>query len=130
MRIEIHYFADDETEFYTKEECEEYERTKSDLFSAVTFFNENMEMIEVDYECIESYAMFAVIHEAEKADRLFEHLREMISFGDVVDFIHDGDVFYYNPDDGDWHDMEIKGKKILSDAQAMRTEADKNRDDL
>lgn len=128
MRVEIHYFADDDTEFDSEEECKAYERSQKELFTVATFFDENMRLMQTEsYYDIEEYAHFIIVHDAEKAAKLFEHLREMISFGDTPSTLHKDDVLYYDPNDGDWHDMEHKGNMILINATMMKCAAESNR---
>lgn len=97
VRKEVHYFADDDTEFDTEEECLEYERTFKDQLKAVRFFDDEFDEV-TDFERIESYGVYMYIVDRDKAELLFERLGEYISF-DAPDFgVADGDVIMWQDD--------------------------------
>lgn len=124
MRIEVHYFADDDTEFDTEQECIEYESVVSELFDSVSWFNENHTLLEqADYYDIEDMAMFMFVHDAAKAKVLFSKLSEMISFEPPKEEPQDGSVFAYDTDMGEWIDMKKRAMKIMRDATSMSVEA-------
>ena len=85
VRKEVHYFADDDTEFDTEEECLEYERTFKDQIAAVRFFDDDYNELS-DLEHIESYGVYMYIVDRGKAELLFNRLGEYISF-DSPDFV-------------------------------------------
>ena len=97
MRKEVHYFADDDTEFDTEEECLEYERTFKDQIAAVRFFDDDYDELS-DLERIESYGVYMYIVDRDKAELLFNRLGEYISF-DQPDFgVSNGDVLMWQDD--------------------------------
>ena len=97
VRKEVHYFADDGTEFDTEEECLEYERTFKDQITAVRFFDDDYDELS-DLEHIEGYGVYMYIVDRDKAELLFNRLGEYISF-DQPDFgVSNGDVLMWQDD--------------------------------
>ena len=101
MRTEIHYFADDETEFDTEEECRAYEEEFKDLLSSVQFFDENFIQIRT-VEDIEMNVVFMYIKDFLKAYDLFNRLCSWISFEVPYNVpYYNGDILWMN-DTGEW----------------------------
>ena len=79
MRIEITYFADDDTEFETEEECLEYERIVRDNFSTLVFFDEKMNKIDnPDLTKIESDAYYFYTLEDTKSEDAIDWINQQI----------------------------------------------------
>lgn len=105
MRVEIKYFADDDTEFDSKKECEAYERELFTQFDAVQFFDENCKTIpKGNLAKIESDAFFIRIFDVEKATKLFDWLYRQISFNYPECAYDKGDILHFN-DQGNWENL-------------------------
>lgn len=104
MRIETHYFADDDTEFDTEAECREYEELFRAQIESVVFFDENLTVLE-SLEDVESYAAFMYIKDGEKANALFPRLEEYISFCKPDWEVHTGDAIAWD-ENGDLIDLQ------------------------
>lgn len=109
MRKEVHYFADDDTEFDTEEECLAYERTFKDQLDAVLFFTDGFE--EVTDMCdIEGYGVYMLIKDRDKAECLFDRLGEYISF-EKPDFgVSTGDVLQWT--DAGWESIKNRIEEL------------------
>lgn len=109
MRKEIHYFADDDTEFDTEEECIAYERTFKEQLDAVLFFDDDLNEL-TETSDIESYGVFMYIKDRDKAECLFDRLGEYISF-DKPDFgVSTGDVLQWT--DAGWESIKNRIKEL------------------
>ena len=109
MRKEVHYFADDGTEFDTEEECLEYERTFKDQITAVRFFDDDYDELS-DLEHIEGYGVYMYIVDRDKAELLFNRLVEYISF-DKPDFdVSNGDVLQWT--DAGWESIKDRIEEL------------------
>lgn len=107
MRIEITYFADDDTEFDTEEECRAYEARQTEDFKSVLFFDEDLNQLTECNEDTFACAIYMKILDGEKADRLMKW--QWGYFGVCMDGLpselHDGDIYawdditelWYNP---------------------------------
>ena len=116
MRTEIHYFADDETEFDTEEECRAYEEAFRDLLSSVQFFDENFITLRT-VEDIEAGAVFMYIKDSLKASDLFDRLCGWISFEAPYGVpYYTGDILWMK-DTGEWINvgMEIYRMTAIRD---------------
>ena len=116
MRTEIHYFADDETEFDTEEECRAYEEEFMDLLSSVQFFDENFITVRT-VEDIETDAVFMYIKDSLKACDLFDRLCGWISFEAPYGVpYYNGDILWMK-DTGEWINigMEIDRMTAIKD---------------
>lgn len=115
MRIEISYFAVDDTEFDTKEECEAYEDALGEGFKSIVFFDEDMKQIDVfNAERISESAFYMGIREPEKA---YDFIRWLYGYaGLCIDGIPEnlkaGDVYAWDNDDGEWHNPMEKLRKL------------------
>lgn len=108
MRSETTWYAFDDTEFDSKEECEEYERTTLDLLNSVMFFDDKMKLLKnPSFGDIESYAFRMIVLDAEKAKELFEYLPQYISF-EPPNYIENGSKFEFNEDDQSWVDLQYE----------------------
>lgn len=106
MRIEIHYFADDDTEFDTREECEAYERSLLDDFDSVMLFDKDWNIMrreDCSVEYIANYMMYIKILDGERATKL---MKWMYSYTGVcnegLDELVTGDIYAWDNDEGVW----------------------------
>lgn len=78
MRIETHYFADDETEFETEYECREYERQLKANFASVLFFDDSLNLMEnptnSQLECI----WYIKVLDGEGATKLMDWINDVV----------------------------------------------------
>jgi len=112
MRVEIKYFADDDTEFDSKKECEAYEELLFTQFDSVQFFDNNCKPIpQGNLVGIESDAFFIRILDVEKATRLFDWLYRRISFNYPECFYDKGDILHFN-DQGNWENLTKERERI------------------
>ena len=120
MRVEMHYFSDDDIEFDTEEECLNYENTKAQLFNTVAFFDENRNLMQnPSYEDIEGYAIYMVIKDAEKAEVLFRNLEKLIDFDPPSWHVECGDVLMWDSEPWGWVDMVKQMDKLHKDICKM-----------
>ena len=111
MRAETKYYAIDDTEFDTREECEAYEKALKDGFNSIVFFDENMKQITgFDPGHISDYAFFMGIREPEKA---YEFIRWLYGYaGMCIDGIPEnmkaGEAYAWDNSDGEWHNPAAK----------------------
>ena len=109
MRVETHYFADDDTEFDTEEECLAYERTFKEQLDAVLFFTDDFEEV-TSVEDIDGYGVYMLIKDRDKAECLFDRLGEYISF-DKPDFgVSTGDVLQWT--DAGWESIKDRIEEL------------------
>lgn len=109
MRKEVHYFADDDTEFDTEEECLAYEAMFKEQLDAVAFFDDDFNEI-TDVENIEGYGVYMYIKDRGKAEALFDRLYEYISF-DKPDFdVSNGDVIQWT--DAGWESIKDRIEEL------------------
>ena len=107
MRVEITYYADDDTEFCTEEECIAYEAKLKSDFDSVLFFDDAFNHLD---ECSQSTfesAWYMKILDGEKADRLmkWQYGYYGVCFDGLPNKLHDGDIYawdnitelWYNP---------------------------------
>ena len=102
------WYAFDETEFDSKEECEEYERTTLDLINSVMFFDYEMNYLkDPTVADIEELAFYMIITDVKKAEALFDYLPRYISF-EAPNRIENGSMFEYDKDDCSWIDLQYE----------------------
>ena len=106
MRIEVHYFADDDTEFDTREECEAYERSLRVNFESITFFDRELNIMHPEKDgadAIAANSMYLKILDSEKAAHLINWLYGYV--GMCIDGLGDlvtGDIYAWDGDEYGW----------------------------
>lgn len=123
MRIETKYFADDDTEFETEEECRAYEQFQKDCMGAVAIFDDEMNYLDSPtLEQMESYAFYIYIRDGGKATSLFSWLGEQISFDDdgIKYPLVAGDLYAFNADNGKWNNMDEQLASLASNIERMK----------
>lgn len=124
MRTETTYYAIDETEFDNEQDCLDYERGLTKLSGSVQWFTEDRALMkELDFQDIESIAMYFRVVDAEAAAEFFDWLPGMISFDKPECKLENGQVFAYNPDSGEWDDMRELIRRISSVIEEIESEA-------
>ena len=114
MRSETTWYAFDETEFYNKEECEEYEKKILDMVNSVIFFDYDMnQMTNPTIGDIESLAFYMVIKDAKKAKELFDYLPHYISFETPRFNYENGDKFEFDEVAEEWINIDEEHRRIL-----------------
>lgn len=110
MRIETTYYADDGTEFYSKKECEAYEKEWEESLDSVLFFDEDMKPLTMKGEYDDPYFVFIV--DAERSRTLFSHIVDQrgICLPEENCEYSNGEVLMYD-DDWDW----INLSRIVAD---------------
>ena len=122
MRIETTYYADDDTEFETEEECREYEEHLAQDLKSVTFLDQDLKRMDSpSLEDIESYAFYLYIRDGEKVEDAIAWLTEQCSFDtDGLDYpLVAGDIYRFNGDNGKWVDMRQELENIQSDIDTI-----------
>ena len=113
MRKEITYYAFDDTEFDTEEECLEYERNVKLRYEAVLLLDEHLRPIDLSSKrglddlgdaINESY--YIKILDAETAEKLFYWIRISVDMNmdGFPDKFADGMWLAYDDDNGVWFD--------------------------
>lgn len=123
MRIETKYFADDDTEFETEEECRAYEQFHKDCMESIAIFDDEMNYMDSPtLEQIESYAFYIYIRDGYKASRLFSWLKEQISFDDEgIDYpIVSGELYAFNAENGKWYEMDAQLVSLRNNIERMK----------
>ena len=123
MRVESTYYAFDDTEFYTEEECLNYEKMIRTKLDAIVFFDSNRKRMDSEnpYE-IATDAIYAYIVRKEDADDLIEWLANTSGYTiDGMEGISNGDIFKYDSDDDEWHNM----KRTIADLTVELEEIEK-----
>lgn len=113
MRKEITYYAFDDTEFDTEEECLEYERNVNVNYSSVIFLNSKFDVIELneihEMDVLEDAVcevQYIKIIDAEKAKHLFDWIVSFVGMNtDGLEEITDGMWLAYDDENADaWYD--------------------------
>lgn len=114
MRSETTWYAFDETEFDSREECEEYEKKTLDMINSVIFFDCDMnQMTNPTIEDIESLAFYMVIKDAKKAKELFDYFPHYISFEAPSIGYKNGDRFEFDEVAEEWINIDEEHRRIL-----------------
>lgn len=122
MRVEITYYAFDETEFDTEEECRDYEQNLLSKFKAVSFFDSNRRLLETpSLQQIESEAVYMLIKSKSGAEDLFEWLQEQISWEPVNCSYSTGDILYFVDDR--WKNLTTDYRVLKTKLEAIQTRA-------
>lgn len=108
MRVETTYYAFDEKEFDSKENCLAYEAMVLDKLKSVAFIDEDFDRI-ADYEdlaYIAESAPYIKILDGEKAEEFIEWLEEYtgVCFDGIED-IETGDIFVFDMTPGAWYNL-------------------------
>ena len=119
MNIEIHYFADDGTEFDTEQECLAYEAVFKEQLDAVVWMTDSIRPCE-DMEEVESLGTIMYIKDGEKANALFEHLGDYISFDKLEAPVHTGDILEWG-DDG-WFNLRSRVLSLTKHIEEIEKE--------
>lgn len=114
MRIEITYYAVDDTEFDSKQECEAYEKELENRFNSVQFFDEDCKPIPNALDKIEAYAFFIRVHDAMNAQRLFHWLTYQCSFQEPECSYDRGDVLHWDVRHDCWENLTRERERIAN----------------
>lgn len=114
MRIETTYYADDGTEFYSKEACEAYEKEWEESLGSVLFFDEAMNPLTTPEELDDMWYLFIV--DEPKSRVLFSHISDQRGTCVPTDAISysAGEVLMYD-EDGGWFDSWINLSRVVAD---------------
>ena len=114
MRIETTYYADDGTEFYSKEECIAYEKEWAESLDSVLFFDEAMNPLTTPEELDDMWYLFIV--DEPKSRILFSHITDQRGTCVPTDCIaySAGEVLMYD-EDGEWFDSWINLSRVVAD---------------
>ena len=121
MRIEIIYYADDDTEFSTKEECLDYEAKKQADFESILFFDDSFghldELSLNTFECV----WYMKILDGEKASRLLQWQYDYygVCMDGLPKELHAGEIYAWDNDSGEWYDPKAKMKKYTDIVDAI-----------
>ena len=116
MRSETTYYAFDDTEFYSAEECIAYEKSVSEQMTAAEFYDDEMNLVDVQkYGTGDAY--YIRIINAEKAPGLFSWLNDQYGFEYPQGEFEDGDVFSYDTRCDEWINL-INQKKLIEQVEA------------
>lgn len=124
MRVEVTYFADDDTEFDTEAECREYEDLFRAQLDAVVFFDQSYRQLD-SFDEIESYAGYMYIKDGDKANALFPRLEQYISFCKPDWEVSTGDILHWD-DDGDLVDLRNQLMELTQEIEMIEREAKKS----
>lgn len=126
MRSETTYYAFDDTEFFSEEECLAYEKYVSEHMTAAEFYDDEMNLVDVQKDGTGNVYYIRIIS-AEKAPGLFSWLNDQYGFDYPQGEFEDGDVFSYDVRDYDsWINL-INQKKFIEKVEAMfRKEGENN----
>ena len=102
MRVEKTFYAFDDKEFYSEEECLAYEQEMKESMKAAVFYDDERNTVDVEKDGTGN-AYFIRIVNAEQAPSLFDWLCYQFGFEFPEDNDYeDGDLFVYGCDRGDW----------------------------
>lgn len=112
MRIEITYYAIDDTEFDDKAECEAYEKSLESRFDSVQFFDDECKPIPNTFDRIESDSFYIRILKADVAQALFGWLHFQCSFEEPCCSYNDGDILHWDMVMDGWENLTQKRDEI------------------
>lgn len=125
MRSETTYYAFDDTEFYSAEECLAYEKSVSEQMTAAEFYDDEMNLVDVQKDGTGDAYYIRIIN-AEKAPGLFSWLNDQYGFEYPQGEFEDGDVFSYDTRCDEWINL-INQKKLIEQVEAaFRTKEGEN----
>ena len=116
MRSETTYYAFDDTEFYSAEECIAYEKSVSEQMTAAEFYDDEMNLVDVQKDGTGDAYYIRIIN-AEKAHGLFSWLNDQYGFEYPQGAFEDGDVFSYDTRCDEWINL-INQKKLIEKVEA------------
>lgn len=116
MRSETTYYAFDDTEFYSAEECLAYEKSVSEQMTAAEFYDDEMNLVDVQKDGTGNVYYIRIIN-AQKAPGLFSWLYDQYGFDYPQGEFEDGDVFSYDPRCDEWINL-INQKKLIEQVEA------------
>lgn len=116
MRSETTYYAFDDTEFYSAEECIAYEKSVSEQMTAAEFYDDEMNLVDVQKDGTGDAYYIRIIN-AEKAPGLFSWLNDQYGFEYPQGEFEDGDVFSYDTRCDEWINL-INQKKLIEQVEA------------
>ena len=116
MRSETTYYAFDDTEFYSAEECLAYEKSVSEQMTAAEFYDDEMNLVDVQKDGTGDAYYIRIIN-AEKAPGLFSWLNDQYGFEYPQGEFEDGDVFSYYTRCDEWINL-INQKKLIEQVEA------------
>ena len=107
MRVETTYYAFDEKEFDSKENCLAYEAMVQDKLKSVVFLDDDFDRMDgEDPAYVAESAVYVKILNGEKASELVEWLEEYtgVCFDGIED-IETGDIFVFDMTHGAWYNL-------------------------
>ena len=105
MRIETHYFADDETEFETEYECREYERQLKANFASALLFDDNLNLIENPTNSQLKCIWYIKVLDGEGATKLMDWFNDVVGIcmDGLPDKLTAGQMFAFDNTDFVWY---------------------------
>ena len=122
MRVEITYYADDDTEFCTEEECIAYEAGLKKDFDSVIFLDDAFNYLDECSQTTFESVWYMKILDGEKATKLmkWQYGYYGVCMDGLPEELHAGDVYAWDNDCGEWYDPEILAKKYTAIVDAIR----------
>ena len=117
--MRIVYIADDDTEFSTLKECEEYEAEQRGIYNSVNkdcrFFNDKGKQVIISENLAFDNIFYVEINTNDAAERLERYLHDMecLSLFTESKLPCAAGRYYYNYDDDKWHHVEEIYQKWL-----------------
>lgn len=125
MRIETTYFAWDESEFDTEEECLAYEKGLEDMWSGVVLIDEEYRT-QADakmpaYDFLESFAIYIKVLDVEKAKEMINWVTEYSGVSvPPVDMIYNGGLFKFDENVRDeWVDLYERLREVTFEVESV-----------
>lgn len=126
MRSETTYYAFDDTEFYSEEECLAYEKSVSEQMTAAEFYDGEMNLVDVQKDGTGDAYYIRIIN-AKKAPALFRWLNDQFGMEHPEDGDYeDGDLYVYDCDHDEWVNLTAQKKFIEKVEQMFKKEGEKN----
>ena len=118
MRAETTYYACDDTEFSTEEECLAYEAKIMGNFNSAIFLTRNFEVIPTDHlEDIQPKSYYILIR-SEEAKDLFEFIEDIYGFQSPEVTFREGDILKYDEDECEWFNLSERIYSLNEDLKA------------
>lgn len=125
MRIETKYFAWDESEFDTEEECLAYEKGLEDMWSGVVLIDEEYRT-QVDaqmpaHDFLEGFALYIKVLDVEKAKEMINWVTEYSGVSvPPVDMIYENGLFKFDEDAQDeWVDLYERLREVTLEVESV-----------
>ena len=123
MRSETTYYANDETEFDSEEECLAYEAALKNASKSVHFFDEHQaRMSNATPEDVCNYSIYAKIIDAELAKKHFKWLYEFVGMTVPKIELHNGDVIKWDGESDDWVNLSDHVKRLQTELRNIQEE--------